>query len=152
MAIIATRDVGIGNIAPTSYIRIFDAAYHTYLNQWEIEVWIYFDKDCRRLEAIIEYLQNTFLPSAQYQALAQNKKDWLQNNVLCRVARPVQTMKRGTIDLTGLPTTIDNNVLSTMYGWLKTNPIGQMDNPQDDLDEAQTFIDTFITNHPQIFG
>jgi hypothetical protein len=154
MGIKAAKDVGLGNTAPQAYIRIHDPEFHSGVPEWEFSIDVYYDKDCRNLEIVKEFVQS-FTFTTEYEALPDDKKAWLNDQVLSRSARPVQSFKFATKDIERLPPPSTTQITATkfFYGWLKTNPVsGPMDGASDDAETSDNVIAAFKALHPEIFG
>ena len=168
MAIVGQMDLGIGDYSSQAYVRIHRFTYNPTANrinpdgtlsqvpEVEIEIHNYHNKACRQFEIIknycIDYIKNN--------EVTDEHKLWLQDNILCRVARPLQTLTWATIDLSrvaDMPVPPDQATsaiaIPYFYNWIKTyNVMGRIVNMQDDLDMADTAISSFKFQHKDIFG
>jgi hypothetical protein len=166
MAIIGIMDLGIGDYSTEAYVRIVRVTYNpevisyntdgtTYTTpEIEIEFANYHNKACRQLEILRDYVKD-FLNN---NTIPDDKKLWLQNNILSRYARPLQQLIWATkdfsmfknIDLPSVPETV---YVPYFYGWVKTHTVmGTIINVQDDMSVTADTIAQFRKEHPDIFG
>ena len=167
MGVIAQYDVGIGTIPTNAYLRISSIDYipvdyydpvfkeTTQRYQWSYELSTYFNKECRDLEIIKEYMEKDFMLTSQFTNLSADIKTWINNNIVARAARPLQIMKHGTIEIDGYPDPSSDTATkySFFYNKFKEQYTGViMQNPNDEESTSQQIIDAFKKQHPEIFG
>lgn len=158
MGVVCTKDLGIGTYNEHAYIRVVRATYQTALQyplegdpvevpEWEIEIHSYLNKDCRDFEICKEEVLR-LMALGHYDSLSDEQKLWLNENILARSVRPLQTMTFATIDIEGFPDPEDvSSHIPFFYNYIKNRQVmGLVFNIADDYTSKADVLAKFFSD------